>query len=88
MALYSFEGVNDQCRATSWAVQETGMLTFFLSCHSDTTAWFKGKHNGSGVSGEEEEYLVIPKLQAIQKISYGSYTCTNGFYRDLGDSSD
>ena len=43
MALYSFEGVNDQCRATSWAVQETGKLPFFLSCHSDMTAWFKGK---------------------------------------------
>ena len=40
------------------------------------------------MSGEEEEDLVIPKLQVIQKISYGSYTRTNGFYRDLEDSSD
>ena len=43
MALYSFGGVNDQCRATSWAVQETGVLPFFLSCDSDMIAWFKGK---------------------------------------------
>ena len=43
MALYSFGGVNDQCRATSWVVQETGMLPFFLSCDSDMTAWFKDK---------------------------------------------
>ena len=49
MALYSFGGVNDQCRATSWAVEETGMLPFFLSCDSDMTAWFKGKYKGSGV---------------------------------------
>ena len=38
MALYSFGGGNDQCRATSSAVQETGMLSFFLSCDSDMTA--------------------------------------------------
>ena len=88
MALYSFGGVNDQCRATLWAVQETGMLPFFLSCDSDMTAWLKGKQKGSGVSGKEEEDQVIPKLQVIQKISYGSYTPTNSFYRDLGDSSD
>ena len=88
MALYSYGGVNDQWLATSWAVQETGMLPFFLSCDSDMIAWFKGKQKGSGVSGEEEEDLVIPKLQVIQKISYGSYTCTNGFYHDLEDSSD
>ena len=37
MALYSFEGVNDQCSVTSWAVQETGMLTL-VSCDSDMTA--------------------------------------------------
>ena len=43
MALYSFGGVNDQCRATSWAVQETGVLPFFLSCDNDMIAWFKGK---------------------------------------------
>ena len=43
MAPYSFGGVNDQCGATSWAVQETGMLPFFLSCDSDMIAWFKGK---------------------------------------------
>ena len=42
MAFYSFGGVNDQCGATSWAVQETGMLPF-LSCDSDMTAWLKGK---------------------------------------------
>ena len=27
----SFQGVNDQCSVTSWAVQETGMLSL-LSC--------------------------------------------------------
>ena len=43
MALYSFGGVNDQCGATSWAVQETGVLPFFLSCDNDMIAWFKGK---------------------------------------------
>ena len=37
MVLYSFGGVNDQCGATSWAVQETGMLPL-LSCDSDMTA--------------------------------------------------
>ena len=40
------------------------------------------------MSGEEEEELVMPKLQVIQSISWGSYTLTNGIYRDLGDSSD
>ena len=30
MALYSIGEVNDQCRATSWAVQETGMFPFFV----------------------------------------------------------
>ena len=67
MALYSFGGVNDQCGATSWAVQETGMLPL-LSCDSDLTAWLKHKWKGSGVSGEEEEELVMPKLQVIQNI--------------------
>ena len=37
MALYSFEGVNDQRSVTSWAVQETGMLPL-VSCDSDMTA--------------------------------------------------
>ena len=37
MALYSFEGVNDQCSVTSWAVQETRMLPL-LSRDSDMTA--------------------------------------------------
>ena len=46
MALYSYGGVNDQWLATSWAVQETGMLPFFLSCDSDMTAWFKGQVEG------------------------------------------
>ena len=87
MALYSFGGVNDQCGAASWAVQQTGMLPL-LSCDSDVTAWLKDKQKGSGVSGEEEEDLVIPKLQVIQNISQGSYTCTNGYYRDLRDSFD
>ena len=69
MALYSFGGVNHQCGVTSWAVQETGMIPF-LSCDSDMTAWLKHKYKGSGVSGkEEEEELVMPKLQVIQNIS-------------------
>ena len=68
MALYSFGGVNDQCGVTSWAVQETGMLPL-LSCGSDMTAWLKHKQKGSGVSGEEEEELAMPKLHLIQKIS-------------------
>ena len=45
----------------SWAVQETGMLPL-LSCDSDMTAWLKNKYKDSGVSREEEEDLVIPKL--------------------------
>ena len=55
MVLYSFGGVNDQCGATSWAVQETGMLPL-LSCDSDMTAWLKikGRQKGSVVSGEED----------------------------------
>ena len=32
-----------------------------LTCDSDMTAWLKHKYKGSGVSGEEEEDLVIPK---------------------------
>ena len=39
MALYSFGGVNDQCGATSWAVQDpTGMLALLscLCCHGDS----------------------------------------------------
>ena len=36
MAFYFFGGVNGQCGATSWVVQETGMLPF-LSCDSDMT---------------------------------------------------
>ena len=87
MALYSFGGVNDQCSVTSWAVQETGMLPL-LSCESDMTAWLKHKQKGSGMSGEEEEELVMLKLQVIQNISQGSYTRTNGIYRDLGHSFD
>ena len=42
MALYSFEGVNDQWGVMSWAVQETGMLPL-LSCDSDKTAWLNHK---------------------------------------------
>ena len=42
MALYSFGGKNDQCGATSWAVQERGMLPL-LSCDNDRTEWLKGK---------------------------------------------
>ena len=87
MSLYSFGGVNDQWGVTSWAVQEAGILPL-LSCGSDMTAWLKHKQKGSGVSGKEEEELAMPKLQVIQNISQGSYTRTNGFYRDLGDSSD
>ena len=59
-----------------------------LSCDSNMTAWLNDKSKGSGVSEEEEEDLVIPKQQIIQKISEGSYTHTNGFYSDLRDSSD
>ena len=59
-----------------------------LSCDSDMTAWLKHKQKGSGVSGEEEEEMVMPKVQVIQNISQGSYTRTNGIYRDLGHSSD
>ena len=40
MAHYSLGGVNDQCRARLWVVQETGMLPL-LSCDSDTTACLK-----------------------------------------------
>ena len=89
MALYSFGGVNDQCSVTSWAVQEPGMLPL-LSCGSDMTAWLKHKtqQKGSGVSGEEAEEPVMPKLQVIQNVSQGSYMRTNGIYRDLGHSSD
>ena len=68
MALYSFGGVSDQCGATSWVVQETGMLPLF-SCDIDVTAWLKDKQKGLGVTGEEEEDLVMPKLQVIQNIS-------------------
>ena len=36
MALFSFGGVNDQCGATSWTVQETGMFPS-LSSNNDMT---------------------------------------------------
>ena len=43
VALYSFGGKNDQCGATSWAVQETGMLPL-MSCDNDMmTVWLKDK---------------------------------------------
>ena len=77
--------MHDQCSVTSWAVQETGMLPLW-SCDSGMTAWLKHKQKGSSVSGEEEEDLVMPKLQVIQKISQGSYTHTNGSYRGLRNS--
>ena len=85
MAFYSFGGVNDQGGVTSWAVQETGMLPL-LSCDSGMTAWLKHNQKRSSASGEEEEDLVMPKLQVIQKISEGSCTCTNGSYLGLRDS--
>ena len=50
MALCSFEGVNDQCGAASWALHETRM-TPLLSCDNDMTSWLKRKYKGSGVSG-------------------------------------
>ena len=87
MALYSFGGVNDQCGARHGLYKKQECF-LFLSCDSDMTAWLKGKQRSSGVYGKEEEDLVIPKLEVIQKIRYGSYTRTNGFYRDLGDYSD
>ena len=40
-----------------------------LSYDSGMTAWVKHKYKGSSVSGEEEEDLVMLKLQVIQKIS-------------------
>ena len=40
-----------------------------LSSDSGMTARLKHKYKGSTVSGEEEEDLVMPKLQVIQKIS-------------------
>ena len=75
------------CAVSRRGLQEkkTGMLRL-LSCDCDMTAWLKYKQKGSGVSGEEEEDLVIPKLQVIQKISQGSYSRTNGFCRGLRDS--
>ena len=59
-----------------------------LSYDSVMTAQLKHTQKGSGVSGEAEEELVMPKLQVIQNISQGSYTRTNGIYRDLEHSSD
>ena len=69
-------------------VHETGMLPLLSCDNSDMTAWLKDKQKDSGVSGEEEEGLVIPRLQVIQKICQGSYMRTNGIYRDLRDSFD
>ena len=50
MPLCSFEGVNDQCGAMSWAVHETGMIPL-LPCDNDMTTWLKDKYKGSGASG-------------------------------------
>ena len=55
MALYSFGGVNDQCRATPWAVQETGMLPFFLSCDSDMTAWLRASRRVQVCPGKKRK---------------------------------
>ena len=77
MALYSFGGVNDQCSVTSWAVQETGMLPL-LSWDSGMTAWLKHKQKGSSVSGEEEEDLVMPKLQVIYTRAQMALTAVYG----------
>ena len=55
MALYSFGGKNDQCGATSWAVQETGMLPLMSFDNDMMTVWLKDKQKGSGVSGEEKK---------------------------------
>ena len=49
MALCSFGGVNDQCGATSWATQETGMVAL-LSSEIDMTEWLKEKCKGLGAS--------------------------------------
>ena len=68
MALYSFGGVKDQCGARHGLYKKQECF-LFLSCDSDMTAWLKGKQRSSGVYGKEEEDLVIPKLQVIQKIS-------------------
>ena len=43
MALYSFGGKNDQCGATSWAVQETGMLPLMSLDNDMMTVWLKDK---------------------------------------------
>ena len=51
--------------------KKTGMLRL-LSCDSDMTAWLKHKQKGLSVSGEEDEDLVVAKLQVIQKISQRS----------------
>ena len=45
MALCSFGGVSNQCRATSWAAHETGMVPL-LSCEIDMTEWLKEKYKG------------------------------------------
>ena len=62
MALYSFEGVNDQCGGTSWVVQETGMLPL-LSWDCGMTAWLKGNYWVQVCPRKKR------KLQVIQKIS-------------------
>jgi len=50
MAFCSFEGVSDQCGATSWAAHETGMVPL-LSCEIDMTEWLKEKYKGFAASG-------------------------------------
>ena len=45
MALCSFGGVSNQCRATSWAAHKTGMVPL-LSCEIDMTEWWKEKYKG------------------------------------------
>ena len=43
MAPYSFGGNYDQCGATSWAVQETGMLPLMSFDNDMMTVWLKDK---------------------------------------------
>jgi len=84
MALCSFGGVSDQCGAASWAAHETGMVPL-LSCEIDMLEWLKEKYKGSGASGARGR-PGNTKATGDSKYQFGSYTRTNGFYRDPVDS--
>jgi len=63
MPFCSFGGISDQCGATSWAAQETGMV-HLLSCEVDLTEWLKEKYQGVCL-----KLAVVPSSETTKKFT-------------------